>query len=48
DSFRSSVGIGLVVPTKLFRMEVNYCYILKQHEHDRAKTGVQFSFSSPL
>ncbi|XP_071686270.1 uncharacterized protein [Rutidosis leptorrhynchoides] len=48
DSFRSSAGFGLIVPTKLFRMEVNYCYILRQHEHDRAKTGVQFSFSSPL
>ncbi|KAI3778039.1 hypothetical protein L2E82_07010 [Cichorium intybus] len=48
DSFRSSAGFGLIVPTKLFRMEVNYCYILRQHEHDRAKSGVQFSFSSPL
>ncbi|KAJ9539818.1 hypothetical protein OSB04_026324 [Centaurea solstitialis] len=48
DSFRSSAGIGLIVPTKLFRMEVNYCYILRQLEHDRAKTGVQFSFSPPL
>ncbi|KAK9059707.1 hypothetical protein SSX86_020411 [Deinandra increscens subsp. villosa] len=48
DSFRSSAGFGLIVPTKLFRMEVNYCYILRQHEHDRAKTGVQFSFSSPM
>ncbi|XP_076940763.1 uncharacterized protein LOC143610075 [Bidens hawaiensis] len=48
DSFRSSAGFGLIVPTKLFRMEVNYCYILRQHEHDRAKTGVQFSFSSPI
>ncbi|KVI04840.1 sorting and assembly machinery component 50 homolog B-like [Cynara cardunculus var. scolymus] len=48
DSFRSSAGFGLIVPTKLFRMEVNYCYIVRQHEEDRAKTGVQFSFSSPL
>ncbi|KAJ0647425.1 putative bacterial surface antigen (D15), POTRA domain, surface antigen D15 [Helianthus annuus] len=48
DSFRSSAGFGLIVPTKLFRMEVNYCYILSQHENDRAKTGVQFSFSSPI
>ncbi|CAK9173521.1 unnamed protein product [Ilex paraguariensis] len=48
DSFRTSAGFGIIVPTKLFRMEVNYCYILKQHEHDRGKTGVQFSFSSPL
>lgn len=48
DSFRSSAGFGIIVPTKIFRMEVNYCYILKQLEHDRGKTGVQFSFSSPL
>ncbi|CAK9135814.1 unnamed protein product [Ilex paraguariensis] len=48
DSFRTSAGFGIVVPTKLFRMEVNYCYILKRQEHDRGKTGVQFSFSSPL
>lgn len=48
DSFRCSAGFGIIFPTKLFRMEVNYCYILKQLEHDRGKTGVQFSFSSPL
>ncbi|KAI8540130.1 hypothetical protein RHMOL_Rhmol09G0238200 [Rhododendron molle] len=48
ESSRSSAGFGIVVPTKLFRLEVNYCYILKQLEHDRGKTGVQFSFSSPL
>ncbi|KAL0317047.1 UNVERIFIED_CONTAM: hypothetical protein Sangu_2119000 [Sesamum angustifolium] len=48
DSFRSSTGFGIIIPTKLFRMEVNYCYILKQQEHDQGKTGVQFSFSSPL
>uniref|UniRef100_A0A5B7AU16 POTRA domain-containing protein n=1 Tax=Davidia involucrata TaxID=16924 RepID=A0A5B7AU16_DAVIN len=48
DSFRTSAGFGIIVPTKLFRMEVNYCYILKQLEHDCGKTGVQFSFSSPL
>ncbi|KAM7491895.1 hypothetical protein LguiA_034816 [Lonicera macranthoides] len=48
NSFRSSAGFGIILPTKLFRMEVNYCYILKQHEHDLGKTGLQFSFSSPL
>ncbi|EPS58849.1 hypothetical protein M569_15965, partial [Genlisea aurea] len=46
ESFRSSAGFGLVVPTKLFRMEANYCYILKQQEHDCGKTGIQFSFSA--
>ncbi|XP_010257075.1 PREDICTED: uncharacterized protein LOC104597307 [Nelumbo nucifera] len=48
ESFRSSAGVGIIVPTKLFRMEINYCYILRQLEHDHGKTGVQFSFSSPL
>lgn len=48
ESFRSSVGLGIIVPTRLFRMEVNYCQILKKHENDRAKAGLQFSFSAPL
>ncbi|XP_057510068.1 uncharacterized protein LOC130792556 [Actinidia eriantha] len=48
ESVRSSAGFGIIVPTKLFRMEVNYCYILKQLEHDQGKTGIQFSFSSSL
>lgn len=48
DSFRVSAGVGIIVPTKLFRMEVNYCQILRQGEHDRGKTGIQFSFSSPV
>ncbi|PIN03735.1 putative cell surface protein [Handroanthus impetiginosus] len=46
DSFRSSAGFGIIIPFEQFRMEVNYCYILKQHEHNRGKTGVQFSFFS--
>ncbi|CAA0836624.1 Outer membrane OMP85 family protein [Striga hermonthica] len=47
DSFRSTVGVGLIVPFKKFRMEVNYCHILKQEGHDQGKSGVQFSFSFP-
>ncbi|XP_041993307.1 uncharacterized protein LOC121743959 [Salvia splendens] len=47
DSFRSWAGFGIIIPTKLFRMEVNYCHILKQHEHDHSKMGLQFSFSRP-
>ncbi|RCV17305.1 hypothetical protein SEVIR_3G214600v4 [Setaria viridis] len=47
-TFRSSAGAGIILPTKLFRVEVNYCYILKQAEHDSGKTGIQFSFSSPM
>ncbi|KAL4620815.1 hypothetical protein ACB092_06G183400 [Castanea dentata] len=45
QSFRISVGGGVVVPTKVFRLEANYYYLLKQHEHDRGKTGFRFSFS---
>lgn len=47
EMFQSSAGFGLIFPTKLFRTEINYCYILKQSEHDQARTGVQFNFSSP-
>ncbi|XP_066366693.1 uncharacterized protein [Miscanthus floridulus] len=47
-TFRSSAGAGIILPTKLFRVEVNYCHILKQAEHDSSKTGIQFSFSSPM
>ncbi|CAA6654715.1 unnamed protein product [Spirodela intermedia] len=48
QSFRSTAGVGIIIPTKLFRVEINYCRVLKQSEHDHGKTGVQFSFSSPL
>uniref|UniRef100_A0ACD5VLK8 Uncharacterized protein n=1 Tax=Avena sativa TaxID=4498 RepID=A0ACD5VLK8_AVESA len=47
-TFRSSAGIGIILPTNLFRLEINYCYILKKCEHDCGKTGIQFSFSSPF
>ncbi|KAJ0983887.1 hypothetical protein J5N97_002243 [Dioscorea zingiberensis] len=47
ETFRSTAGFGLIIPTKLFRMEINYCYILRQFEHDHGKTGIQFNFSSP-
>ncbi|XP_061997789.1 uncharacterized protein LOC133715336 [Rosa rugosa] len=47
ESFRSSVGAGIVIPTKLFRLECNYYYILKQFEHDGGKTGFRFSISAP-
>ncbi|CAI8597364.1 unnamed protein product [Vicia faba] len=47
ESFRTSVGCGIVIPTSLFRLEANYYYILRQNEHDRGKTGFRFSFSAP-
>ncbi|GJM88204.1 hypothetical protein PR202_ga04237 [Eleusine coracana subsp. coracana] len=47
QTFRTSLGFGVVVPTRLFRLEVKYCHILKQFDHDKGKTGIQFNFSSP-
>ncbi|WJX32473.1 hypothetical protein P8452_20794 [Trifolium repens] len=47
ESFRTSVGCGFVIPTRLFRLEANYYYIFRQNEHDRGKTGFRFSFSAP-
>ncbi|XP_020207663.1 sorting and assembly machinery component 50 homolog [Cajanus cajan] len=47
ESFRMSVGCGIVIPTRLFRLEGNYFYILRKDEHDRGKTGFRFSFSAP-
>ncbi|KAJ7963938.1 Sorting and assembly machinery component 50 like [Quillaja saponaria] len=47
ESFRTSVGVGIVFPAKLFRLEGNYYYILKQHGHDHGKSGFRFSFSPP-
>ncbi|KAF7051374.1 hypothetical protein CFC21_059610 [Triticum aestivum] len=47
QTFRSFVGFGVVVPTRLFRIEMNYCHIPKQFDHDKGKTGIQFNFSSP-
>ncbi|XP_061376624.1 uncharacterized protein LOC133318617 [Gastrolobium bilobum] len=47
ESFRTSVGCGFVIPTRLFRLEGNFSYVLRQDEHDRGKTGFRFSFSAP-
>ncbi|XP_038885406.1 sorting and assembly machinery component 50 homolog [Benincasa hispida] len=47
ETFRTSVGAGIVVPTRLFRLEGNFYYILKQQQHDRGKTGFRFSISAP-
>ncbi|KAK4756720.1 hypothetical protein SAY87_006847 [Trapa incisa] len=45
-SYRSSVGAGIVVPTNIVRLEVNYCHVLRQFDFDRGKTGLRISFSS--
>ncbi|XWS09960.1 hypothetical protein CRYUN_Cryun39dG0034800 [Craigia yunnanensis] len=47
ESFRSSVGVGIVIPASLLCMELNYCYILKKFDHDHAKAGFWLTFSRP-
>ncbi|EEF34085.1 sorting and assembly machinery (sam50) protein, putative [Ricinus communis] len=47
ESSRSTVGVGIVVPTNLFRLELNYCFILKKFEYERGKSGFRVSFSTP-
>ncbi|CAN8269468.1 unnamed protein product [Cochlearia groenlandica] len=46
ETFRTSVGAGIVLPTSLFRMELNYCQIVKKQEHDQAKSGFFMTFSA--
>ncbi|KAF7816505.1 sorting and assembly machinery component 50-like protein [Senna tora] len=47
ESFRMSVGCGIVIPTRLFRIEGNFYHGLRQHEHDRARTGFRLNLSAP-
>ncbi|KAF3433369.1 hypothetical protein FNV43_RR24471 [Rhamnella rubrinervis] len=47
ESFRTSVGAGIVFPTKVLRLECNYHYILNKCDNDRGKTGFGFSISVP-
>ncbi|KAH7414703.1 hypothetical protein KP509_14G006800 [Ceratopteris richardii] len=47
SSTRVSAGFGIVVPTNVFRFELNFCHVLRQLENDRGKRGFQLSFASP-
>ncbi|KAJ7533150.1 hypothetical protein O6H91_13G035000 [Diphasiastrum complanatum] len=46
SSLRCTVGAGLVIPSKIFRIEINYCHVLRHQEHDRVKRGFQLCLSS--
>ncbi|KAJ4830443.1 hypothetical protein Tsubulata_029848 [Turnera subulata] len=46
ESFRSCAGAGIVIPTSLFRLELNYCYMLKKFDNDQGKSGFRVSFST--
>lgn len=47
SSIKCFVGAGIVIPTKFFRLEVNFCQVLRPHLDNESKRGVQIGFSSP-
>mmetsp|Transcript_54263 Transcript_54263/g.172255 ORF Transcript_54263/g.172255 Transcript_54263/m.172255 type:complete len:471 (+) Transcript_54263:310-1722(+) len=46
STFRCSVGAGVVFPTRIGRLEINYCHVLSAEPTDRTKRGVQVGFST--
>ncbi|KAI5069389.1 hypothetical protein GOP47_0015690 [Adiantum capillus-veneris] len=48
SSTRVSAGAGVVIPTRILRLEINFCRILRQFDSDCGKTGFQVSFASPF
>lgn len=44
EDFRWSAGFGIVFPTRVGRLEVNYCHVLKKGMKDEVKHGIQFGF----
>ena len=41
SSMRVAAGLGVVLPTRLGRLEVNYCLPVKWLTHDRLRHGLQ-------
>ena len=46
DSFRVSIGMGLVFPLPVGNIEVNYVRTLKQKSGDRVKNGLQIGLAT--
>eukprot|EP00249_Psilotum_nudum_P000451 c1208_g1_i1 orf=64-639(-) len=47
STFRVSTGVGIVIPTKHFRIEANFPHITRKLNYDRGKSGLQVILSSP-
>eukprot|EP00250_Pteridium_aquilinum_P011266 c19948_g1_i1 orf=164-1660(+) len=47
SSFKCFIGAGVVIPTRFFRLEVNFCQMLGHHLNNESKRGIQVGFSSP-
>eukprot|EP00854_Cymbomonas_tetramitiformis_P011570 gene11570-13669_t len=41
SSFRVSAGVGVVMPSPLGRIEINYCQVIRRNETDRIRQGLQ-------
>ncbi|KAF5832207.1 surface antigen-domain-containing protein [Dunaliella salina] len=48
NTWRWSVGAGVVLPTWVGRFEANYVAVLSAQEHDRVKRGLQLGFASSI
>ena len=48
ESFRASVGVGLVFPLPVGNIEVNYVRAVRSGEHDRVKQGLQVGLATAL
>jgi len=43
---RASFGAGLVWPSPIGKLEVNYCRVHRAFEHDKWRNGFHFGFST--
>ena len=46
DKTRASVGVGLVWPSPIGKIEVNFCRIKRAFEHDKWRNGFHFGFAT--
>ena len=45
--FRVSAGAGVVLPTAVGNIEMNYCHVLRHQATDHVRAGFQLSFATP-
>ena len=43
---RASYGVGLVWPSPIGKLEVNFCRVARAFEHDKWRNGFHFGFST--
>ena len=43
---RASYGVGLVWPSPVGKLEVNFCRVARAFEHDKWRNGFHFGFST--